>query len=126
MKITPDTSFAQVEAAQRRAHKNAILRAVAQVNAARELLDLATERGVARLDFWTEALEHAEAEEARARRVFAQWERRDRNADRRAFEFRRALSGRAALHFARLEQANEPAPPCPTPAPRKPRRVAVA
>jgi len=104
MKITPQTSFAQLESAQRQAHEAAVLRAQAQTEAARELLAAATERGHGRLDFWREALEHAEAEEARARRAFANWQRRDHAAARRAFDFSRALSSRTVAHVAQMEQ----------------------
>ncbi len=77
MKITNETTFAQLESAQRQPHEAAVLRAQAQTEAARELLTAATERGHERLDFWREALEHAEAEEARSRRAFTNWQRRD-------------------------------------------------
>jgi len=79
------------------------LRAQAQTEAARELLEAATERGH-QTDFWREALEHAEAEEARARRAFANWQRRDHAAARRAFDFSRALPSRTVAHVAQMEQ----------------------
>lgn len=104
MKITTNTTFAQVETAQRQGHEAAVLRAVAQVEAARELLEAATERGHGQLDFWRDALEHAEAEEAGARRRFALWQRRDRNAARRAFDFSRALSSRTVARVAQMER----------------------
>lgn len=83
MKITTETTFAQLESAQRQAHEAAVLRAQAQGEAARELLTAATERGH-QTDFWREALSHAEAEEVRSHRAFANWQRRDKGAARRA------------------------------------------
>lgn len=102
MNIKTHPTFAQVETAQRQAHEAAIFRAVAQVEAARELLDQATESGHKRLDFWREALEHAEEQEARARRAFAQWQRRDQYAARRAFDFSVALFPKTAQRLAKL------------------------
>lgn len=93
-----------MESAQRQAHETAVLRAQAQTEAARELLAAATERGHGRLDFWRDALEHAEAEEARSRRAFANWQRRDQGAARRAFDFSRALSSRTIARIAQMEK----------------------
>lgn len=122
MKITAHTTFPQLESAQRQAHEAAVLRAVAQVEAARELLVAATERGH-QTDFWREALEHAEAEETRARRAFTNWQRRDVNAARRAFNFARALCAKTEQHFNELEKADEPKQ-TPHQAPRRAAQVA--
>lgn len=90
MKITADTTFAQVETAQRQRLESAVERAAAQAETARELLTKAERQGH-ETGFWARAVEFAEAEEARARRTFAKWQHRDRQASRRAFDFSRDL-----------------------------------
>lgn len=102
MKITPDTTFAQLEGAQRRAHEAAILRATAQTEAARELLERATANGTDPT-FWGDALEFAEAHEASARRAFAKWQQRDRMKAHRAHEFSRALLGATYKQLQKAE-----------------------
>ena len=84
-------NFAQFRGAQKRELLERVRYCEAQTEAARELLEKAEAEGFS-LDFWREALEFAEAEEARARRDFAQWQRRDQEAARRSFEFERALT----------------------------------
>lgn len=104
MKITPETTFAQVERTQRLAHEHDIARAAAQSEAARELLAKAQAQGH-EPDFWQRAVEFAESEEAEARRRLARFERRNRDAARTAHEFKRALSGAAERHFAKMQKA---------------------
>jgi len=101
----PAPSFAQVEAVQRKRHGAAILRAEAQTEAARELLEAAIQRDPTTTDFWTRAVDFADAEEAAARRAFARWQERDRFADWRAFRFRRALENKTANRLADSEIA---------------------
>lgn len=90
MKISPDTTFAQVETAQRQRLESAVERAAAQVETARELLTKAERQGH-ETGFWARAVEFAENNEARTRRAFAKWQHRDREVTRRAFDFSRAL-----------------------------------
>ena len=106
MKITTDTTFTDFESVQRQAYEAAILRAVAQVEAARELLEGARSGGH-QTEFWARAVEFAEAEEAARRRAFSLWRRRDRNAALRAFDFTRALSGATSRHLNALERSDE-------------------
>ena len=86
-----NSNFAQLRRTQKREFSDRVRYCEAQTEAARELLAKAEAQSFS-LDFWREALEFAEAEEAQARRDFAQWQRRDQEAARRDFEFERALS----------------------------------
>lgn len=104
MRLTLETSFCHLEGDQRRAHVAAVAHAGAQSEAARELLASATERGVERLQFWADALEFAEEEEARAHRELGIWKGRDRGAHRCRFLWARALAHRTARHMAEFEE----------------------
>lgn len=96
-------TLTQWESAQRQAHESAILQATAQVEAARLLLEQATAGGH-ETDFWRDALEWADDEEAQIRRASAKWSSRDREAHRRAFGFALALRERTTHHLAQMEK----------------------
>jgi hypothetical protein len=101
MNITPDTSFAEVETAQRQRLEREVARCAAQTEAARDLLERA-EQGGHLTAFWTRALDFAEGEEAVARRALASW-KRDKSGTRRAFFFRRALCAATETRLKKWE-----------------------
>lgn len=100
------TSFSLWQTITRRSLEDALLRAEAQTEAALDLLERA-QAGGHDPAFWQDALEHAEAEEASARRALSTWKTRDREADRRTFAFARALSEGTALRLKAREKEEE-------------------
>ncbi len=105
--------FARLEIAERNAHESALLRAEAQTEAARQLLEEATANGQD-TELWRAALDFAESHEAQARRSFAQWQQRDRAAAFKTHEFARLLFRATAKKLEELEN-----PPCKTKRPRQ-------
>lgn len=88
--LSPDTLFSTFQTWTRQQLEKEVERSTAQTEAALDLLERAQEGGH-ELMFWQDALEHAEREEAIARRAFSTWQRDGKDAERRAFGFRRAL-----------------------------------
>ena len=99
------TNFASLYSAKKRALLERVYYCEAQTEAARALLAKAIADQF-EPTFWADALDFAEAEEARARRNLVKWQSRDQDAARRNFEFERALSPATARA---LESAREAA-----------------
>lgn len=97
--------FADVQSLQRQGFEARVRRAVAQVEAARELLEQAETNGH-KTAFWEAALVWAEGEEAKARHAFANWQKRDHGEARAAFDFAVALAARSRVHQQALEKSS--------------------
>ena len=97
-------NFAHFNRAQKSELLDRIRFCETQTEAARALLAKASAENFDPA-FWADALEFAEAEEARARRNFANWQRRDIETARRNFEFERALSPATMRAIERTPEA---------------------